>query len=207
MKVFISIDKPDLEHLFRITQEMYKIGISTIEVGTPVIKRFGMKPVSLLRARFPDAYIFADTKTVDVGELEARIAFESGADMMSVLAIAPSKTIKAALGKSKRYNGSVLIDTIGANNLMATVEKIVSLGAEKICIHTAIDEGLVENRISLLREIKDRFTVEIGAAGGIDPETARKLANVNLDFIMVGRYVTESSHPDKAAKEILEAIG
>ena len=66
--------------------------MSCIELGTPLIKQQGLSVVTNVKAAYPDKLVFADMKTMDAGELEADLAFDAGADIMTVLGTAGDST-------------------------------------------------------------------------------------------------------------------
>ena len=83
-----------------------------IEIGTPLLKRFGIGAIATARELCPDTPVLADTKTVDAGDLEAEMAFRAGAGLMTVLSSA-SRATHAAVGRvAARFGGLVVVDTI-----------------------------------------------------------------------------------------------
>ena len=56
-----------------------------IEIGTPLLKRFGIGAIATARELCPDTPVLADTKTVDAGDLEAEMVLGAGARLMTVL--------------------------------------------------------------------------------------------------------------------------
>ena len=63
--------------------------VDVIEVGTPLCKSAGLEAIRAVREVCPDKLIYADFKTPDVGALEAQMAFDAGADFMTVIGGAP----------------------------------------------------------------------------------------------------------------------
>ena len=59
--------------------------VDIIEIGTPLCKAAGLEAIRSMREICPDKIILADLKTPDVGALEATMAFDAGADMMTVI--------------------------------------------------------------------------------------------------------------------------
>ena len=57
--------------------------VDIIEIGTPLCKAAGLEAIRSMREICPDKLILADFKAPDVGGLEATMAFDAGADMMS----------------------------------------------------------------------------------------------------------------------------
>ncbi len=83
-----------------------------IEIGTPLLKRFGIGAIATARELCPDTPLLADTKTVDAGDLEAEMVFGAGARLMTVLS-STSRATHAAVGRvATRFGAFVVVDTI-----------------------------------------------------------------------------------------------
>src|SRR5215469_6288353 len=83
----IAVDLPSLDAAIELLNKV-AVYIDIIEAGTPLIKQEGLKCISEFKRRFPGKLIFADMKTMDAGMLEADLAFQAGADLTTVLALA-----------------------------------------------------------------------------------------------------------------------
>ena len=60
--------------------------VDIIEIGTPLCKAVGLDGIRAMRDLVgPNKLILADFKSPDVGGLEAKMAFDAGADMMTVI--------------------------------------------------------------------------------------------------------------------------
>ena len=201
--MYVSLDLTDLGRAIRIAMEAWRAGLRHFEVGTPLIKWEGISAVRALRSALPDAVIFADTKTADVGWLETQMALEAGANVVSVLGAAPDETVRSAVETAERLGGRVLADTLGLRERVPQrARELASLGVHMICVHRGVDEGVFSDE-ALLKELRG-LGVEIGAAGGLTPERISSLRGM-VDFVMVGRYITGSDDPFTAAKKVLEA--
>ena len=66
--------------------------VDIVEIGTPLLKRFGLSAISTVREIAPNVPVLADTKTVDGGKFEAEMVFAAGATFMTVLSCAPEAT-------------------------------------------------------------------------------------------------------------------
>ncbi|HWL22666.1 MAG TPA: orotidine 5'-phosphate decarboxylase / HUMPS family protein, partial [Ureibacillus sp.] len=64
MKIQLALDRLSIEEAIQITREVEK-SIDLIEVGTSLIKEFGMNAVSKIREAFPNKTIVGDIKTID----------------------------------------------------------------------------------------------------------------------------------------------
>jgi 3-hexulose-6-phosphate synthase len=96
--------------------------VDVIELGTPLIKQEGLSVVRYVKAAYPKKLVFADLKTMDTGELEADLAFDAGADIMTVLGSAGGSTIVGAVKSGKKHNKSVVADMIGVKDRLSRLK-------------------------------------------------------------------------------------
>ena len=75
--------------------------IDIIEAGTPMIIKEGISTVTRMKESFNNKQILADLKIMDAGTEEARIAFEAGADIVTVLGVAYDSTIRSAVEEAR----------------------------------------------------------------------------------------------------------
>jgi bifunctional enzyme Fae/Hps len=69
----VAFDNPNLEFVLSAISQIPNSDHVIIEAGTPLIKRYGTDVISRIRRVRPDAFIVADLKTLDTGNLEARM--------------------------------------------------------------------------------------------------------------------------------------
>ncbi|MGC9020799.1 MAG: orotidine 5'-phosphate decarboxylase / HUMPS family protein [Candidatus Methanodesulfokora sp.] len=207
LEVFLSLDVLSISKAIKIASEAYEEGIRHIEVGTPLIKSEGVKAIRMIRDAFPDAIIFADMKTMDTGGLEARIAFDNGADISSVMAVAPESTWKSAVEEAKKRGKEILLDLLGISkvDVVEKLKRAEEIGVDRVCLHRGIDEGGTADP-NIMRELKKGYKILIGAAGGIDERSISNFLGL-ADFVMVGRAITGSNDVKGSVRRILSAIG
>ncbi len=202
----IALDCLKLGEALRISSEVEEY-VDIIEIGTPLLKSEGLRTVEILKKVFMEKIIFADTKTMDVGDLEAKMAFDAGADIMSVCSVAPRQTIKAAIEEGKTRNKKVLVDLLGEKDKIHTAESIKELGPHYFCIHTGIDEQKAGmNPFETIKSFSKKISLPFAVAGGIKPEDISKIMPFNPSIIIVGGYITKAQNPKEAAKLLQEEI-
>ncbi|MEK6689803.1 MAG: 3-hexulose-6-phosphate synthase [Nitrospirota bacterium] len=196
----IALDCLKLGEALRVSSEVEEYA-DIIEIGTPLLKSEGLRTVEILKKVFMEKIIFADMKTMDVGDLEARMAFDAGADIMSVCSVAPRQTIKAAIDEGKTRNKKVLVDLLGEKDKINSAESIKELGPQYFCIHTGIDEQKAGmNPFETIKAFSKKISVPFAVAGGIKPEDISKIMPFNPSIIIVGGYITKAQYPKEAAK-------
>ena len=98
-----------------------KVGdyVDIIELGTPLMVSEGADVIREIKPLYPEKTVFADIKIMDGGSIMADIAFQAGADMVSVLAQANDATIQDVIKTAKKYHGKVLVDMCAVKDIEA----------------------------------------------------------------------------------------
>ena len=203
----ISLDAPSLEGAKKVLSQLPGSDRLIIEVGTPLIKRYGTRIISDLRQVAKDAFMVADLKTLDVGKVEADIAYEDTADAVVAAGLAPPETLDAFVYEAKRLGIYAVIDMLNVEDVLEKLKSLKNL-PDIVILHRGIDQesgrtcGL--ERIQLIRKafIGKKFLIAV--AGGIVPETAKEALAQGADILVVGRYVTQSKDVERAARDFLE---
>ncbi|MGA9173277.1 MAG: orotidine 5'-phosphate decarboxylase / HUMPS family protein, partial [Thermoactinomyces sp.] len=100
MKLQLALDRLTVSEAIKIADQV-KAEVDWIEVGTSLIKEYGMSSVKALREAFPDHIIVADMKTFDNAAYEMEICFAAGADVATVMGAAPVETIELCFNVAK----------------------------------------------------------------------------------------------------------
>ena len=195
-----------LEDALRIAKNVKEF-VDFIEAGTPLIKSNGIGCVKILKDEFPDKKIVADMKTMDTGYLEVEMAARAGADIVSILGVAPNETITAAISAANDYGIEIMVDMIGVRDLEERLKVINELRPEYILLHTGIDQQ--KHSIDLtdkFRKVHNLIKSKKAIAGGLTPEKIKMLKGLQIDVVIVGSYITKASDPAKAALEVKKVI-
>ncbi|MBT2678784.1 orotidine 5'-phosphate decarboxylase [Bacillus sp. ISL-35] len=200
MKIQLALDRLTREQCFSILEETAE-NIDRIELGTGVIKEYGMAIVREIRQAYPHKTIVADMKTCDAGRHEAKQAFEAGADIITVMAFSHNKTIEETLAVAQKFGKRVMIDLLGVDSKERT-EELRGLGVDLFCLHIGKDmqkEGSLADS-SLNRLVEGMEGVEVAIAGGISENTIGLLEGI--DIAIVGSAITGSSNPEEASRRL-----
>lgn len=204
----ISLDVPDVEKTKRVVAQLPGSDRIILEVGTPLIKRYGTRIIGELREVGRDLFFVADLKTLDVGKVEVDLAYDETADAVVAAGLAPAETLDAFIHEAKRLGIYAVVDMLNVDD---AVKKLKSLKEfpDIVILHRGIDQETGRSHglevIPVLQEtFKDKKFL-VAVAGGIVPETAREALQKGADIIIVGRYVTQSKDVERAARDFLEA--
>jgi 3-hexulose-6-phosphate synthase len=182
-----------------------------IEIGTPLLKRFGIGAIATARELCPDTPILADTKTVDAGDLEAEMVFGAGARLMTVLS-STSPATHAAVGKvAARFGALVVVDTI----IESGKPELLPAGATfpesfaYVGVHSPTDMRVAGDRstahINAVSDIRRRG-FRVALAGGLGPETLDAVLAAEPEIVIIGSAITGADDPRRVAKWIKDRL-
>ncbi len=185
--------------------------VDIIELGTPLLIRYGIDIIAGIRRNYPEKTILADLKIADAGALEAGLAFDAGADVVTVLGTAHPATLHEAGEQAKRSGGRIMADLITVREIGEAVRLARTLdqsGLDYICLHTAFDARGRDDSARTLESIgRVRAVVEragLAVAGGLNPPLLERLIPHGPDIVVVGGYVTGNADPGRAVRQIRE---
>jgi bifunctional enzyme Fae/Hps len=203
----IALDAPSLEGAKKVIEQLPGSDRIIIEVGTPLIKRYGTRGINELRQIARDKFIIADLKTLDVGKVEVDIAYEDTADAVVAAGLAPPETLDATVSEARRLGIYAVIDMLNVEDVLAKLKSIKEF-PDIVILHRGIDQETGRSsgleRIKIIRQAFPNKKFLIAVAGGIVPETAKEALELGADILIVGRYVTQSKDIERSVRDFLE---
>lgn len=209
MRLQLALDDPGHFALLPRLAPLFDV----IEVGTPVLKRFGLSAISTALELSGGKPVLADTKTVDGGSLEAEMVFRAGASMMTVLAHASPATRRDVLAVAARLGGEVVLDTIldGSLDAEAVLEGCEGTSPADVwlALHAPADMrraglGTDDHIERVTRRQASGFRISL--AGGIGRGNLGPVLEVAPELIVIGSGVTGADDPEGEATWIREQV-
>lgn len=206
MKLQIAFDFGDLDDLIALAKR-FGDDVDWIEVGTYLILQESIRAVSAFKRSLPVKKIVADLKIVDAGAKEAKLAFDAGADIVTVLGCAYDATIVGATQQAHTQQRQVMVDLMGVNDKPRRAREVEAMGVDFICLHAGWDEGQSNNDpLADLIAVKQATEVPLTIAGGITVERLTHMSRYSPHAIIVGRTVTLSPDPVAAVHQFSTRI-
>jgi bifunctional enzyme Fae/Hps len=204
----IALDNPNVEGAKKIIKTLPESDRIILEVGTPLLKKYGVNVIRELREIAKDLFIVADLKTLDVGKVEVDMAYEETADAVVVAGLATTETIDKFIKEAKRLGIYAIMDLMNVDDPIDKLRSLKKLPDVAI-LHRAIDaEKTGKTRWEIIKEMRKTFPDQkflIAVAGGITPQTAPEALSNGADIIIVGRYITQSKDVERATREFLKS--
>ncbi len=171
--------------------------IDIAEIGTPLILQEGMAAVRRVRQSYPDLILLADLKIMDAGKEEATLAFEAGADLITVLGVTQNATVCQALSAAEHFGKQIVVDMMQVLEPTQRSRELLSMGCHFLCFHTAHDmqaAGTVP--WSDLQKLREALAdAPLAIAGGIGLTTLDAVLPLKPDIVVVGGAITQADEP------------
>lgn len=205
MDLQLALDRLTTEQCFQILKET-ESAIDWVEIGTGVIKEYGMSIVREIKQAYPEKKIVADMKTCDAGKHEAAQAFKAGADITTVMAFSADQTIKEALEAASQYGGRVMIDLLGVKDRNRILE-LEHLGVDLVSLHYGKDmQTNGQFQTNSFSMVQDTPGIEVAVAGGMNRNSLPQVLKHHPDTIIVGSAITKQGNCREAAFAIKGVI-
>ena len=200
MLLQLALDDP--AHIALLPQVVEFVDI--VEVGTPLLKRFGLGGIATVRELAGGRPVLVDSKTADGGAQEARMYFRLGATFMTVLEAASSATLDAVNKVAQEYGAYAVADTICSERLPDRGDQYPDRFAY-LLLHSPTDvrlagggDGSQIARAGAMRKLGYRVAV----AGGIGEGNLAEVVEAGPDVVVVGSAITEADNPREVARWI-----
>lgn len=201
----IALDQTDLISAIEVAKNVESF-VDVIEVGTILAFAEGMQAVKTLRNNHPDHILVCDMKTTDGGAILARMAFEAGADWITVSAAAHIATIGACKKIADELGREIQIEIYG-NWTFADAQAWVDLGITQAIYHRSRDAELAgvswtSEDLEKMRQLSD-LGLELSITGGIVPEDLYLFEGIKAKTFIAGRAL--AGEKGRATAEALRA--
>ncbi|PKL65153.1 MAG: formaldehyde-activating enzyme [Methanomicrobiales archaeon HGW-Methanomicrobiales-3] len=203
----VAMDLVDMGKVAEVLKSVPQNDHVIIEAGTPLIKKFGLSVIGEIRKLRPNAFIIADMKILDTGNLEARMAADATADAVVVSGLAPMSTIEKAISEARKVGIYSIVDML---NVTSPVKLIQSLKVKPdiVELHRAIDVEESAHAWGDIPALKKAAggKLLVATAGGIRVDVVKDALKAGADILVVGRAITASKDIGHAAEEFLDKL-
>ena len=203
----VALDLVDMGKVASVLKELPENDHLIIEAGTPLIKKFGLGVISEIRKLRPNAFIIADMKILDTGNLEARMAADASSDAVVISGLAPTSTIEKAIAEARKVGIYSVVDMLNVQNPAKVIEKL-KVKPDIVELHRAIDTEDTAHAWGDIAAIKKAAggKLLVATAGGIRVNVVKDALKAGADILVVGRAITASKDIKHAADEFLDKL-
>jgi len=208
-KLQLALDMLELQTALDVLEKVHE-HIDVIEVGTIVCLSEGMHAVRKIRELYPEHTILADVRIVKAGAVIAKMAFDAGADWVSVVAEASSETVEAAVNEARARSKDVQIELADSwtNEQLKLWRK---LDIEQLIYHPASEvsdfnkDKWHQGNLDTVQRLYD-LGFKVTVTGGMKASDIAKFKDVPVFTFISGRAIAKADKPTESAKAFQDAI-
>ncbi len=171
-----------------------------IKVGAPLIKKYGIEVCQKIHELRPESVLIADMKTLDTGNLEARMAGDATSDVVVFSGLATIKTQERFIEEAHNIGVLAYMDTINVPNPLKVINQL-SVKPDIVELRGDIDKGMT-NKIK-----KACNGALIAVAKEIDVSGAKDAIFAGADILMISEKITCSKDINGTASDYLQELG
>jgi bifunctional enzyme Fae/Hps len=203
----VALDLVDMGKVASVLKELPENDHLIIEAGTPLIKKFGLGVISEIRKLRPNAFIIADMKILDTGNLEARMAADASSDAVVISGLAPVSTLEKAIAEARKVGIYSVVDMLNVQNPAKVIEKL-KVKPDIVELHRAIDTDDVAHAWGDIAALKKAAggKLLVATAGGVRVNVVKDALKAGADILVVGRAITASKDIKHSADEFLDKL-
>ena len=205
MKLQLALDRLTYEECFRILDQVGE-SVDIIEVGTGVIKEYGLGIVRDIKEKYPRKSVLADVKICDAGKSESETAFDYGADIITVMSFADMNTISTCVETAGVRQKEVVIDLLN-NKDPDVFDQLEFIGVSSVSAHIGKDQQSGDaGHNPFFQELTGR-DFKVYVAGGINENNLDRYLNLNPAVVIVGSGITKAEDKKEKAGLIKKSLG
>ena len=184
--------------------------IDIIEVGTILCLSEGMHAVRIIRSLFPQKTILADVRIAEAGGIIAKMAFEAGADWVSVVSGAAPSTAEVVYGVAQQFGGEVQIE-LSDGWTWDQARAWREIGISQAIVHRSRDaeaQGSLswgEQDLDSIRRLS-AMGYRVTVAGSVEVRDIGLFAGIPVHIFIAGRAIRNADDPAAAAIAFQGAI-
>lgn len=207
MQLQVAFDRLPLERAVTLTEQLRQHA-DWLEVGTSLIKRYGLWAVERIVTAAGTMPVLADTKTADDAASELSMFYDAGARSATVLGAVELVTVEKAIGVAAERGAEIVIDLLGVDESRrrALVKIAASASNVLLAVHVGRDARAGRRPADALGAWA--VGTRLAIAGGL---TAADVSAFHREWpdirVIAGSAVTRDSDPVAAASAIRVAMG
>jgi 3-keto-L-gulonate-6-phosphate decarboxylase len=179
-----------------------------VEAGTVLCLSEGLGAVRALRAAYPEIPLTADIRIARAGRKFADMAFDAGADRVTVIGESPHDVVAGAVASAQRHEGVVEVE-LGPAWTPDDVRRWRDLGVASLIVHrapgVAAKADIATRRALAALAEMDIEPMTISLAGGLSTESFRQFDVGCVGVVVVGSAIVDAVDPVAALRQIRAA--
>ena len=208
-KLQLALDTFDLPSALAPLQRAAQ-HIDVVECGTILCLSEGMHAVRALRSLFPDKILLADVRIAEAGSIIAKLAFEAGADWVSVVSGAAPDSVAVVLKESQARGREMQIE-LSDGWTWPQAERWAEMGVPQVIFKRSRDaeaQGKLDWGDEDIAQIQrlSALGFKVSVAGSVKVADIPHFAQAPVYAFIVGRAICQANDPAAVAAAFQKTI-
>jgi 3-keto-L-gulonate-6-phosphate decarboxylase/transcriptional regulator with XRE-family HTH domain len=200
----VALDLQDMEDAANVATAAARAGADFIEVGDPLIKRFGLAAVTEIKRLVPQTPVVAEMMSADWGRDQVELAAAAGADVVLLIGLSTAGSVASAVDAGRRLGVPLMLDTQPTRLDRGWVREMEREGVDAFVVTTNVDHGVRGGRPLDRAQLLRTWTgLPVAVSGGFGAPDRDVLASTHWDILIIGRSVAEAVDPGMAAQLVI----
>lgn len=199
----VALDTIDLKLALRIAKYVNDNSSGILEVGDPLIKKYGMGVIEQIKSIAPETPIVAEFASSDWIDDEIELAAKSGADFVQVIGLATEARIRRAVRTARKFKigftcAVLMHEDINAIGLIAEQN-----GADMLAVIRNIDTAkMSSDSTDLFSMLDSNFALPTLISGGFTSTNLKYALKYEWNIVIVGSHLIYSNNPTEEIESI-----
>lgn len=208
-KLQLALDIEDLNKAIKIAKQTEE-HVDIIEIGTVLAIEAGLSSVREIREELPNSTLLADIRIIKAGGKLAEMAYNAGADIVTIISDSTSETFEAVTKAKENGEGRQVLIEINDKYNDEDLKKWKRYNLTHLIYHrgseiTATNEEWTENDLNEIKRLSD-LGFKVYVTGGIGVKEISLFEGIPVECFIIGRTIAASSDPKQAAMEFQAEI-
>lgn len=206
MELQIALDRIPLHRAVELTQALNRT-TDWIEVGTSLIKQYGLTAVEQVVSAANGTPVLADTKTADDAFAELSMFYAAGAKSATVLGVTDPTSISKAIDVAAEHGAEIVIDLLGVDDVRSAALTDMAQGKRHVVVGLHAGKDTQQNGKRQFAVEAWPASVRLAVAGGLTLHDLPHLRAARPDVrVIIGAAITSASDAVAVASELYSAI-
>lgn len=201
----VALDVPDIETAQQLAAIAATAGGDLIEIGDPLIKRFGMRVVEDVRTVCPNMPIVIEFASSDWIDEQIQLAYDCGADMVQIIGLANETRLRKAVQCARRLDIGLCAAVPTEIDSLRWCSMAQDAGVDVIGIIRNVDcFQCAEQVVELLETLTADIHRPVSISGGFTPQQIADMVHLPWNVVIVGSAIVRAHDPLQIITTILE---
>lgn len=203
----VALDVESLDDAKNIARLALDAGADILEVGDPLVQRYGMTAVREIREKFPGVPLVAELASSDWADEQVELAAKSGADCVLLMGLRKEIRVERAVNSARKHKVGLILELPPEKSVSEWASFAEQNGVDGMAVIRNIDSSTpATDSIRRMRLLRKYAKTPIAISGGFTVEGIAKISDEPWDIVIVGRAITSSRNIAATVASIVKVI-